>query len=340
MPPGLVPSVPQYPMQGMDVVAQPPAAPVSPVVAVETKEKEKKPARKKKPEPLTVEELLNIPLPPKAKEAQMVEKKEEVVVDTKDDVKAATKKDMSTKQVDETKRTAVAIASPKVKSETHVDRSDVSDIEAKLRHPEKSHRSKVKVEKVEEKAQLKDAQKDEVDHRRTGSDRSPDISKTSMESTNLISGTSDVKTESIESDVSVKREMPSEALVDSTATRKIDAATVIDGEEPKVYHFVWDDVDPGCVSGVSSVHTSDLSSFDDGSDAAAWSSIDDVALKAREEVTVIETKPRVKPDAGTFNVTSAKYRLLNYTIQYWLFPILYAIQYNIGYFQCRPQLTL
>ena len=326
---GLVPSVPQYPMQvPADVIPQPLVAAVSPVVAVETKEKERKPPRKKKPEPLTVEELLNIPLPPKAKDAQKVEKKEDVVVDNKDDVKVATK--MSTKHVDETKKTAASVVLPKVKSESPaVDRSDVSDIEVKSRHPEKAHKSKVKVEKVEEKTQLKDAQKSDVHHhRRTGSDRSPDIAKTSAE-TIVISDTSNGKTESVESDASGKREMPDETTVDSTATRNVDETARIDGEEPKVYHFAWDDVNPGCVSGVSSVHTSDLSSFDDGSDMVAWSSDDDVALKAREEVTITDDKPLVKPDVGTFNVISAKYCFY-----------MHAIQYSIGYFQCRTQLTL
>ena len=253
---GLVPSVPQYPMQApADVIPQPLVAAVSPVVAVETKEKERKPPRKKKPEPLTVEELLNIPLPPKAKEAQKVEKKEDVIVDNKDDVKVAMK--MSTKHVDETKKTAASVVLPKVKSESPaVDRSDVSDIEVKLRHPEKTHKSKVKVEKIEEKTQLKDTQKSDIHHRRIGYDRSPDITKTSAE-TIIISDTSNGKTESVASDVSGKREMPSEAPVDATATRNVDETAEIDRENPKVYHFAWDDVNPGCVSGVSSVHTSE-----------------------------------------------------------------------------------
>ena len=52
--------------------------------------------------------------------------------------------------------------------------------------------------------------------------------------------------------------------------------------EQKVYHFAWDDVDPTLLSDatVSSVHTSDLSSFDGASDDAAADADSDATATA------------------------------------------------------------
>lgn len=345
IPPGFVTTIPQYPMQTMatDVtvappqVAQPLVAPIeaSPVVATETKEKDRKQTKKKKPEPLTVEELLNIPLPPKThvptkgKDTQRVGKKEEagiqspIVMETKDEVKPAAKRELSTKQVEETKLTAVTVAplveKIKVESQDIVSSKDVVEVEkSKSRHPEKADRSKVKAEKVQEKAKSKDVQKTiREPSRHMDTNKALDIAKKSVDITTVVSDTSNIKPEMVKVELeenSKNKKVSDQALDDSTTTTEDEG----DGEkmegdrekmegdgESKVYHFVWDNVDAGCISDatVSSVHTSDLSSFDDGSDMTTRSSDEEIKSK----VTNLKVEETVELETGMLHVTSTKY---------------------------------
>ena len=325
MPPGFASTIPQYPM-ATDVTVAPPqplvAAPVevSPVVVTETKEKDRKHAKKKKPEPLTVEELLNIPLPPKTHilTKGKTEKKEEfgrqspVVAETKDDVKP--KRETLTKQTVETKSAVVPVAPSVEKMEVEgQDVSSSSDVsETKPRHSEKVDRPKVKVEKVQEKGQSRDGQRRAREtHRQTN--KTSDVKKP-VDDSSGVSDTNEVKTESVKVEVEEgSRKESSQTLGESTATpegKGHEEAKEGDGES-KVYHFVWDNIDAGCISDatVSSVHTSDLSSFDDGSDMTTRSSDEDLERKVTDDVKVKEAMQR---EAGMLWVMSRRI-----TVMFW-----------------------
>ena len=311
MPPGFSSTIPQYPM-ATDVTVAPPqplvAAPVevSPVVVTETKEKDRKHTKKKKPEPLTVEELLNIPLPPKTHVLTKgkTEKKEEVgrqspvVAETKDDVKP--KRETLMKQTEETKSAVVPVAPSAEKMEVEgQDATSINDVpETKQKHSEKVDRPKVKLEKVQEKGHSRDGQKRTRETSRQ-TNKTSDVKKP-VDDSSGVSDTNDVKTESVKVEVEEdSRKVSSQTLSESTTTpegRGHEEAKEGDGES-KVYHFVWDNIDAGCISDatVSSVHTSDLSSFDDGSDMTIRSSDDDLECKVTDDVKVKET---VEQEAG------------------------------------------